>query len=138
MVNDWPKEYVVCKKPYEIDSVGKWFSELRQTNPFDETHKEVLKNRLENFKMSRPTGNSIVSMIQLSPYDNKILMKVRETMPSLPTKSVYKDVLQKKGNKAAKGKKEKKAEMKKDDNEKPAIENKSKISVRAELLIASK
>lgn len=65
-------------------------------------------------------------------------MKVRETMPSLPTKSVYKDVLQKKGNKAAKGKKEKKAEMKKDDNEKPAIENKSKISVRAELLIASK
>lgn len=138
MANDWPREYVVCKKPNEIDLVHKWFSELRQTIPLDETHKDVLKDRAENFKMSRPEGKSIVSMIQLSPYDKKISTKIREVMSTIPTESIFKDVPQKKGNKGAKGKNDKKEDSKKGDKGKNAVEDRSKISVRAEVLIASK
>lgn len=128
---------MVCVKPSETDLYHKWFSELRQTIPFDENHKRVLKNRAENFKISRPEGKSIVSMIQLSPYDKKISTKIREVMSTLPTESIFKDVSQKKGNKGAKGKKEKKEDMKKGDKGKNAVEDRSKISVRAEVLIAS-
>lgn len=138
MVNDWPREYVVCKKPSETDLVHKWFSELRQTIPLDETHKGVLKNRADNFKISRPEGKSMVSMIQLSPYDKNISTKIREVMSTLPAESIFKDVSQKKGNKGAKGKKEKKEDMKKGDKGKNVVEDRSKISVRAEVLIASK
>lgn len=132
-VNDWPKTFKICKKTDEKSQCDKLFPELHQTDPLDTDYKEVIKERIEQFHMTRPERNSVVSLIQVSKREKKIEKKINELSPFLQV--IQSETLTKRNKNQDKSKS--KTEKKSKTN---IIEtkDKSKIVVKSELLIGGK
>lgn len=133
VVNDWPKSFKICKKNDEKNKCDKLFPELHQTDPPDSEYKEAVKERVEQFYITRPERNSVVSLIQVPSYEKKIEKKIHELTPILRDTQVQ-TVTKKKGKKdKSNAKAEKKIKTKTIDTK-----DKTKLIIKSELLIARK